>query len=188
MRWKRKRRKISALLKGRINKKEKKKKKKKVFILKSYTAHVFSIIKIIYYFCCLLLLFIQNTGGNCIVAQQPIGIGSRRILSTAQSQLRSPAVKRPASAPVAMQGWLHKQGSEGLMLWKKRWFVLSEYCLFYYKSKLISGSEISGREHPCNGLLGCGIVSNRIYKRAVLGEFLLHLRTSLIRKVFREIN
>ncbi|XP_043481771.1 uncharacterized protein LOC122510889 isoform X5 [Leptopilina heterotoma] len=47
--------------------------------------------------------------------------------------LRSPAAKRPLSAPVALQGWLYKQGSEGLMLWKKRWFVLSEYCLFYYK-------------------------------------------------------
>ncbi|XP_039302148.1 uncharacterized protein LOC105199142 isoform X3 [Solenopsis invicta] len=50
-----------------------------------------------------------------------------------QGGLRSPAAKRPLSAPVALQGWLHKQGSEGLMLWKKRWFVLSEYCLFYYK-------------------------------------------------------
>jgi hypothetical protein len=49
-------------------------------------------------------------------------------------QLRSPSAKRPLEAPVTMQGWLHKQGSEGLMLWKKRWFVLSEYCLFYYKS------------------------------------------------------
>ncbi|KAK0080857.1 hypothetical protein PV325_013219, partial [Microctonus aethiopoides] len=27
--------------------------------------------------------------------------------------LRSPAAKRPLSAPVALQGWLHKQGSEG---------------------------------------------------------------------------
>ncbi|KDR07169.1 Pleckstrin-like proteiny domain-containing family A member 5, partial [Zootermopsis nevadensis] len=50
-----------------------------------------------------------------------------------QQQLRSPVVKRPSAARVALQGWLHKQGSEGLMLWKKRWFVLSEYCLFYYK-------------------------------------------------------
>lgn len=52
-----------------------------------------------------------------------------------QGGLRSPAAKRPVSAPVALQGWLHKQGSEGLMLWKKRWFVLSEYCLFYYKGE-----------------------------------------------------
>ncbi|XP_049766144.1 pleckstrin homology domain-containing family A member 7-like [Schistocerca cancellata] len=51
----------------------------------------------------------------------------------AKPLLRSPAVKRPASAPVALQGWLHKQGSEGLMLWRRRWFVLAEYCLFYYK-------------------------------------------------------
>lgn len=82
-----------------------------------------------------LFLLTQNSGGNCMVAQQPMqAIVPRRILSP-QIQLRPPAVKRAAFAPVAMQGWLHKQGSEGLMLWKKRWFVLSEYCLFYYKSK-----------------------------------------------------
>ncbi|KAF5285163.1 hypothetical protein FQA39_LY16751 [Lamprigera yunnana] len=46
---------------------------------------------------------------------------------------RFPTAKRPLEAPVAMQGWLYKQGSDGLMLWRKRWFVLSEYCLFYYK-------------------------------------------------------
>lgn len=51
------------------------------------------------------------------------------------SPLKSPLVKRPPFASVTLQGWLYKQGSEGLMLWKKRWFVLSEYCLFYYKSK-----------------------------------------------------
>lgn len=53
--------------------------------------------------------------------------------SGVNQQLRSPSAKRPPEAPVTMQGWLHKQGSDGLMLWKKRWFVLSEYCLFYYK-------------------------------------------------------
>ncbi|XP_046394721.1 uncharacterized protein LOC124162285 isoform X3 [Ischnura elegans] len=52
---------------------------------------------------------------------------------TAQKQLRSPTVKRAPGASVTMQGWLHKQGSDGLMLWKRRWFVLSEFCLFYYK-------------------------------------------------------
>jgi len=53
------------------------------------------------------------------------------------SPLKSPLIKRPPSASVTLQGWLYKQGSEGLMLWKKRWFVLSEYCLFYYKSKFL---------------------------------------------------
>jgi hypothetical protein len=58
---------------------------------------------------------------------------SREVGAGRQSQLRSPAVTRPPTARVTLQGWLHKQGSEGLMLWKRRWFVLSEYCLFYYK-------------------------------------------------------
>ena len=52
-------------------------------------------------------------------------------------------IKRSEEAPVTLQGWLYKQGSEGLMLWKKRWFVLSEFCLFYYKSpdeERVSGS------------------------------------------------
>ena len=53
-------------------------------------------------------------------------------------------IKRSEEAPVTLQGWLFKQGSEGLMLWKKRWFVLSDFCLFYYKSpdaqERVSGS------------------------------------------------
>lgn len=47
--------------------------------------------------------------------------------------IKSPVTKRAPSAPVAMSGWLYKQGSDGLKVWRKRWFVLSEYCLFYYK-------------------------------------------------------
>lgn len=57
--------------------------------------------------------------------------------SGGHTQLRSPSAKRPSDAPVTLQGWLHKQGSDGLMLWKKRWFVLSEYVLFYYKGGLV---------------------------------------------------
>jgi hypothetical protein len=48
------------------------------------------------------------------------------------------AIKRSETAPVILQGWLYKQGSEGLQLWKKRWFVLSEYCLFYYKGMRVA--------------------------------------------------
>ncbi|XP_070507021.1 uncharacterized protein kmr isoform X12 [Chironomus tepperi] len=47
--------------------------------------------------------------------------------------LKSPVAKRHPNAPVALSGWLWKQGSEGLKVWRKRWFVLSEYILFYYK-------------------------------------------------------
>ncbi|KAL0868486.1 hypothetical protein ABMA27_007968 [Loxostege sticticalis] len=49
--------------------------------------------------------------------------------------LRSPVAQRIPSAPVTMSGILYKQGSDGLKVWRKRWFVLSEYCLFYYKSQ-----------------------------------------------------
>lgn len=47
--------------------------------------------------------------------------------------LKSPVTKRPLTAPVTMSGWLYKQGSDGLKVWRKRWFVLADYCLFYYK-------------------------------------------------------
>jgi PH domain len=47
--------------------------------------------------------------------------------------LKSPVAKRHPNAPVSLSGWLWKQGSEGLKVWRKRWFVLSEYCLFYYR-------------------------------------------------------
>ncbi|CAG9567975.1 unnamed protein product [Danaus chrysippus] len=59
---------------------------------------------------------------------------SRRSSSGTQA-LRSPTAQRIPSAPVTMSGMLYKQGSDGLKVWRKRWFVLSEYCLFYYKSQ-----------------------------------------------------
>ncbi|XP_062513281.1 uncharacterized protein LOC134189065 [Corticium candelabrum] len=43
-------------------------------------------------------------------------------------------LKRDPDANVTLSGWLHKQSSRPPRTWKKRWFVLSEYCLFYYKS------------------------------------------------------
>ncbi|XP_063375498.1 uncharacterized protein LOC134663083 isoform X3 [Cydia amplana] len=58
---------------------------------------------------------------------------SRRSSGGTQA-LRSPIAQRLSSAPVTMSGILYKQGSDGLKVWRKRWFVLSEYCLFYYKS------------------------------------------------------
>ncbi|XP_068509722.1 pleckstrin homology domain-containing family A member 4-like isoform X1 [Anas acuta] len=43
------------------------------------------------------------------------------------------AVRRDPRAPPAMRGWLHKQDSSGLRLWKRRWFVLVDLCLYYYR-------------------------------------------------------
>ncbi|XP_029703187.1 pleckstrin homology domain-containing family A member 4 isoform X2 [Takifugu rubripes] len=46
---------------------------------------------------------------------------------------RCQASKRDPNCPVVIRGWLNKKDSSGLKLWKRRWFVLSNYCLFYYK-------------------------------------------------------
>nr|XP_042714752.1 pleckstrin homology domain-containing family A member 7 isoform X12 [Chrysemys picta bellii] len=46
---------------------------------------------------------------------------------------RDQSIKRNPNVPVVVRGWLHKQDSSGMRLWKRRWFVLSDYCLFYYK-------------------------------------------------------
>lgn len=53
--------------------------------------------------------------------------------STPTKLLKSPQTKRQLTSLVTFSGWLYKQGSEGLRSWRKRWFVLSDYCLFYYK-------------------------------------------------------
>ncbi|XP_072348597.1 pleckstrin homology domain-containing family A member 7-like isoform X3 [Scyliorhinus torazame] len=46
---------------------------------------------------------------------------------------RDQAIKRDPNSVTVMRGWLHKQDSSGLKLWKRRWFVLSDFCLFYYR-------------------------------------------------------
>lgn len=46
---------------------------------------------------------------------------------------RCQAAKRDPNCTVVIRGWLYKKDSSGLKLWKRRWFVLSNYCLFYYK-------------------------------------------------------
>uniref|UniRef100_A0A673FVY6 PH domain-containing protein n=1 Tax=Sinocyclocheilus rhinocerous TaxID=307959 RepID=A0A673FVY6_9TELE len=46
---------------------------------------------------------------------------------------RDHSIKRNLNVPVVVRGWLYKQDSSGMRLWKRKWFVLSDYCLFYYK-------------------------------------------------------
>ncbi|XP_049626562.1 pleckstrin homology domain-containing family A member 6 isoform X3 [Suncus etruscus] len=48
---------------------------------------------------------------------------------------RAHSMKRNPSAPVAKAGWLFKQASSGVKQWNKRWFVLVDRCLFYYKDE-----------------------------------------------------
>lgn len=65
--------------------------------------------------------------------QTPTHSALERKKSEPVHTLKSPVAKRHPNAPVALSGWIWKQGSEGLKVWRKRWFVLSEYILFYYK-------------------------------------------------------
>ncbi|XP_053310325.1 pleckstrin homology domain-containing family A member 6 isoform X2 [Spea bombifrons] len=46
---------------------------------------------------------------------------------------RSNSMKRNPNAEVIKTGWLYKQASSGVKQWNKRWFVLVDRCLFYYK-------------------------------------------------------
>ncbi|XP_063071455.1 pleckstrin homology domain-containing family A member 6 isoform X2 [Engraulis encrasicolus] len=52
---------------------------------------------------------------------------------------RSNSMRRNPKAEVAKQGWLHKQASSGVKQWNKRWFVLTDRCLFYYKDEKEEG-------------------------------------------------
>ncbi|XP_077517963.1 uncharacterized protein LOC144128437 isoform X2 [Amblyomma americanum] len=56
--------------------------------------------------------------------------------------IRSPVVRRDNQAEVVIKGWLYKLEGATIKQWKKRWCILSDYCLFYYK-----GSE----EEKCLG-------------------------------------
>ncbi|XP_077560168.1 uncharacterized protein LOC144175025 isoform X2 [Haemaphysalis longicornis] len=47
--------------------------------------------------------------------------------------IRSPVVRRDSQAEVVIKGWLYKLEGATIKQWKKRWCILSEYCLFYYK-------------------------------------------------------
>uniref|UniRef100_A0AAY4D6J3 PH domain-containing protein n=1 Tax=Denticeps clupeoides TaxID=299321 RepID=A0AAY4D6J3_9TELE len=52
---------------------------------------------------------------------------------------RSNSIKRNPNAPVVRSNWLYKQDSTGMKMWKRRWFVLSDMCLFYYKDEKEEG-------------------------------------------------
>ena len=47
--------------------------------------------------------------------------------------LRSPNVHRSDEFTVSLRGWLYRLEGAALKQWKRRWCVLADYCLFYYK-------------------------------------------------------
>ncbi|RWS28440.1 uncharacterized protein B4U80_03444 [Leptotrombidium deliense] len=70
------------------------------------------------------------------------------------ASFRSPSVRRSDQLSVTLRGWLHRLEGAALKQWKRRWFVLGEYCLFHYKDsdeeKLLGSILLpSYRVSPC---------------------------------------
>ncbi|XP_040890736.1 pleckstrin homology domain-containing family A member 6 isoform X2 [Toxotes jaculatrix] len=66
---------------------------------------------------------------------QPYTRMSRTPRKAATFGKRSNSMRRNPKAEVAKQGWLYKQASSGVKQWNRRWFVLTDRCLFYYKDE-----------------------------------------------------
>uniref|UniRef100_A0A670JCK0 Pleckstrin homology domain containing A6 n=1 Tax=Podarcis muralis TaxID=64176 RepID=A0A670JCK0_PODMU len=67
--------------------------------------------------------------------ERPNGRASRSSRKGIAFGKRSNSMKRNPNAAVTKSGWLFKQASSGVKQWNKRWFVLVDRCLFYYKDE-----------------------------------------------------
>ncbi|KAL0968711.1 hypothetical protein UPYG_G00270630 [Umbra pygmaea] len=72
----------------------------------------------------------------CSPASRPSRSSSKKIHNFGK---RSNSIRRNPNATVIKSNWLYKQDSTGMKLWKKRWFVLSEMCLYYYRDEKEEG-------------------------------------------------
>nr|XP_035111109.2 pleckstrin homology domain-containing family A member 5 isoform X35 [Callithrix jacchus] len=79
------------------------------------------------------------TSDYAVHPMSPVGRTSRASKKVHNFGKRSNSIKRNPNAPVVRRGWLYKQDSTGMKLWKKRWFVLSDLCLFYYRDEKEEG-------------------------------------------------
>ncbi|KAG5845903.1 hypothetical protein ANANG_G00144120 [Anguilla anguilla] len=81
------------------------------------------------------------TGGSDYATHpaSPAGRPSRSSKKVHNFGKRSNSIKRNPNAPVIKSNWLYKQDSTGMKLWKKRWFVLCDMCLFYYRDEKEEG-------------------------------------------------
>ncbi|XP_075199570.1 pleckstrin homology domain-containing family A member 5 isoform X4 [Anomaloglossus baeobatrachus] len=83
-----------------------------------------------------------SDSSNTVPAASPASPPSRPSRSSGKVHnfgKRSNSIKRNPNAPVSMRGWLYKKANSGMKLWKKRWFVLSDLCLFYYRDEKEEG-------------------------------------------------
>ncbi|CAK6443624.1 unnamed protein product [Pipistrellus nathusii] len=79
------------------------------------------------------------TSDYAVHPMSPVGRTSRASKKVHNFGKRSNSIKRNPNAPVVRRGWLYKQDSTGMKLWKRRWFVLSDLCLFYYRDEKEEG-------------------------------------------------
>ncbi|XP_063766163.1 pleckstrin homology domain-containing family A member 6 isoform X3 [Eleginops maclovinus] len=85
----------------------------------------------------------DSKSANMVSNLSPEGLPCTRASRTPRSSLRTAAtfgkrsnsMRRNPKAEVSKQGWLCKQASSGVKQWNKRWFVLTDRCLFYYKDE-----------------------------------------------------
>ncbi|XP_031793062.1 pleckstrin homology domain-containing family A member 6 isoform X10 [Sarcophilus harrisii] len=81
----------------------------------------------------------SDTANNNMVSEVPPERPNVRAPRTSRKAIafgkRSNSMKRNPNAAVTKSGWLFKQASSGVKQWNKRWFVLVDRCLFYYKDE-----------------------------------------------------
>ncbi|XP_007481275.3 pleckstrin homology domain-containing family A member 6 isoform X2 [Monodelphis domestica] len=81
----------------------------------------------------------SDTVNNNMVSEVPSERPNVRAPRTSRKAIafgkRSNSMKRNPNAAVTKSGWLFKQASSGVKQWNKRWFVLVDRCLFYYKDE-----------------------------------------------------
>uniref|UniRef100_A0A7M4EVT7 Pleckstrin homology domain containing A6 n=1 Tax=Crocodylus porosus TaxID=8502 RepID=A0A7M4EVT7_CROPO len=81
----------------------------------------------------------SETSNHAMVSEvpqeRPNGRASRPSRKGIAFGKRSNSMKRNPNAAVTRSGWLYKQASSGVKQWNKRWFVLVDRCLFYYKDE-----------------------------------------------------
>uniref|UniRef100_A0A2K6T0M5 PH domain-containing protein n=1 Tax=Saimiri boliviensis boliviensis TaxID=39432 RepID=A0A2K6T0M5_SAIBB len=80
------------------------------------------------------------TSDYAVHPMSPVGRTSRASKKVHNFGKRSNnSIKKNPNALVVRRGWLYKQDSTGMKLWKKRWFVLSDLCLFCYRDEKEEG-------------------------------------------------
>nr|XP_014354108.1 PREDICTED: pleckstrin homology domain-containing family A member 7-like isoform X1 [Latimeria chalumnae] len=70
---------------------------------------------------------------SSVVTVASLSLGSKALKKIHSFGKREHSIRRDPNSPVLIRGWLYKQDSSGLKMWKRRWFVLSNFCLFYYR-------------------------------------------------------